>query len=154
MNLPGFKGNLIYSPYDSIFITSCEDSILVYDQKTYNLLYTFRKAHEKTGFSIVHTNVLNKTQSSFKQVTTTGSVKGDPIMLLRKANMSLNTSTTDDMNRLIDQLISVAKGSKVEDETSPKRLYSRFVTYYLQKNQEIPIDADTFYRLLKNKLEG
>lgn len=31
-------------------------------------------------------------------------------------------------------------------EQTAQRLYSRLVTYYLSHNQQVPLDADTFYQ--------
>jgi DNA modification methylase len=124
----------------------------VFHSSSATIWNTFRKAYESAGFGIVHTNVLNKTQGSFKQVTTNGSVRGDPIMLLRKGVKNLSSSTTD-IEGLMDKLISNAKQSKLDEENSPQRLYSRFIIYYLTNHQDIPIDADTFYKILKDRLE-
>lgn len=122
---------------------------VVFHSSSANIWNTLLKAYENSDLSIVYSSVLNKTQGSFKQVTTAGSVRGDPIMLLRKGNYKLPSSITD-VASLIDQLIQVAKESNLDEENSPQRLYSRFITHYLRQNQEIPIDADTFYRLLEN----
>lgn len=126
---------------------------MVFHSSSANIWNIFRKAYEDSGFSIVHSNVLNKTQGSFKQVTTAGSVRGDPIMLLQKGNHKLSSSITD-VENLMDQLIHIAKESNLDEENSPQRLYSRFIAHYLRNNQEIPIDAYTFYSLLENKLKS
>jgi len=126
---------------------------VVFHSSSANVWNALVKAYEDSGLSVVYSSILNKTQGSFKQVTATGSVRGDPIMLLQKGNHTLTSSITD-VDSLIDRLIQVAKESNLDEENSPQRLYSRFITYYLRNNQEIPIDADTFYRLLENKLRS
>ena len=46
----------------------------------------FNEAIETAGLQIMHTNILDKTQGSFKQVVSDGSVQGDPLFLLKKSS--------------------------------------------------------------------
>ena len=46
----------------------------------------FSDAVTDAGLQIVLTNILDKTQASFKQVVSNGSVQGDPLFLLKKSS--------------------------------------------------------------------
>jgi len=109
-----------------------------------------RTACECAGFHVVGTSVLDKTQSSFKQVRTKGAVKGDPLILLGKAG-SPSRSHEAEVWALTEEL--VARASKSDDpvEATPQRLYSRLVGRYLAAGQSIPIDAGDFYRELHER---
>lgn len=109
-----------------------------------------RDACEQAGFSVAKTSVLNKTQESFKQVRTAGSVKGDPIILLSKTPRSISVSETE-VWTVTDQLLEQAFRSDDPAESTLQRLYSRLVGHYIAAGQNVPIDAGDFYRQLKER---
>lgn len=112
------------------------------------------RAYVEAGLGVEFASVLDKTQGSFKQVTTNGAVKGDPILLLKvKANG--DTGTRSPVLPVIEDLIDRAREAEDKAERTPQRLYSRFVTHYLMSEQRVPLDADEFYRLIasQTKLE-
>ena len=55
-----------------------------------------QNAYQFAGFELVRTSILDKKQTSFKQTTTKGAVKGDPLILLRKPSQ---VDLTDNLYR-------------------------------------------------------
>jgi len=109
-----------------------------------------RSACEGAGFHVVGTSVLNKTQSSFKQVRTNGAVKGDPLILLSKSWPSGDGEEAD-LWSVTKELVDRAAKSGDPVEATPQRLYSRLVGRYMAAGQSIPIDARDFYRELHER---
>ncbi len=106
-------------------------------------------AYTSAGFSLECSGILDKKQGSFKQITTSNVAKGDPLILLRR-RVIRKSARTDKPQVVIRSLISLAEKRRTEepDEWTSKRLYSRFVEYYLQRNTSPPIDAAQFYTKL------
>jgi len=109
-----------------------------------------RTACQQAGFGVANTSVLDKTQGSFKQVTTAGAVKGDPLILLSKTPTSPGANEAD-VWTATDQLLEQAHRSEDPIETTPQRLYSRLVNCYVGAGQNVPIDAADFYRQLRKR---
>jgi hypothetical protein len=107
-------------------------------------------AYEVAGFTVRHAGVLDKLQGSFKQVTTGGAVKGDPLLLLEKGSGNL-TPRTVDVWELASALCHEALSSQDPNERQPRRLYSRLVGHYLANQLEVPIDAKSFYDWYSNQ---
>jgi len=110
-------------------------------------------ACKEAGFSVSNTSILNKTQSSFKQVNSPGAVKGDPLILLNKYR-SLETHKGKEITTVISDLITQARNKIDPVENSPQRLYSRFISHYLTTDQQIPINASDFFQQLKQRQEA
>ncbi len=104
-------------------------------------------AYTRAGFAVEMATILDKTQGSFKQVTTRNSAKGDAILLLQTRN-EIASSVEDDPGVVIRELIRVARSHEDNGERLAHRLYSRFVSYYVSRHASPPIDADDFYRTL------
>lgn len=102
------------------------------------------QAYTMAGFIVEATSVLDKIQASFKQVVSTVSVKGDPLLLLSKgqANRPIQQSSND----IATALIHAAQNGSMLD---PQRLYSQFLGKCLELGQDVDIDAKTFYELVK-----
>lgn len=109
-----------------------------------------RTAYGSAGFAVANTSVLDKTQGSFKQVTTAGSVRGDPIILLTKRR-NCTGSRAMDQRKLVDDLVLRAEATGDPAEMTPKRMYSRLVANCVASNQEVPMDAKDFYRQLAHR---
>lgn len=110
------------------------------------------RAYEDSGLRVEASSVLDKTQGSFKQVTTGGAVKGDPVLLLscdptRKDLLKSSTSA------IVRGLIRAAEASSDVSERTAQRLYSRFVGHHLLRNEDVPMDADRFYALVADRLD-
>lgn len=107
-------------------------------------------AYTEAGLGVEVASILDKTQGSFKQVTTVGSVKGDPVLLLSK-RPALRKGVPRAVLPVIKELLEQARTSPDRAEQTPQRLYSRFVTHFLMREQSIPLNADEFYHLVASK---
>ena len=118
---------------------------LVFHSTAAKVWNSLRKAYTDAGFSVHAAGVLEKTQGSFKQVTTTGAVKGDPVLLLKKAPAT-GKSETPDVWTVAEKLLQRAGLAADPNERTAERLYSRLIAYFLTRNQSVPVDAVEFYR--------
>lgn len=118
---------------------------LVFHSASAEVWRALQSAYGDTGFGVECAGILDKTQGSFKQVTTNGAVRGDPVLLLGKQSVATG-------KRIESEWIVAAQlwqqGALTLDpvEQTAQRLYSRLVTYYLARHQAVPIDAESFYR--------
>ncbi|MGH8542738.1 MAG: DNA methyltransferase [Gammaproteobacteria bacterium] len=104
-------------------------------------------AYCAAGFGVEMSNILDKKQGSFKQVTTINSAKGDPMLLLSPKDRVRSTNGTN-LEKVIARLVSQADALEDPQERLPQRIYSRFVAHYLDRHSSPPIDADEFYAKL------
>jgi adenine-specific DNA methylase len=118
---------------------------LVFHSASADIWNALQAAYTEAGFGVECAGVLDKTQGSFKQVTTTGAVRGDPVLLLGKRATASET-TIPSVWHVAEQLRRDAIHALDPVEQSAHRLYSRLITYYLSIHQQVPLDADTFYR--------
>lgn len=118
---------------------------LVFHSATAEIWSALQEAYREAGLSVETAGVLDKTQGSFKQVTTTGAVRGDPLLLLIKANEREETGTRD-VWQVADRLRKRAGRSSDPSERTAQRMYSRLVSHLLVNNQTMSVDADSFYR--------
>lgn len=109
------------------------------------------RAYEDAGLRVETSSVLDKTQASFKQVTTAGAVKGDPVLLLSRHHTQRRALVTP-VAPVVRDLLRAATMASDRTEATPQRLYSRFVTHYLARQQEVPLDANRFYELVADHL--
>lgn len=117
---------------------------LVFHSATASVWNALHSAYSDAGFFVEQASVLDKKQGSFKQVTTKGAVKGDPVLLLGREYFQKEDTETDAWivaNQLFENSLTLCG-----EEQTPQRLYSRLVNYYLGQNLEVPIDADELYR--------
>lgn len=111
-----------------------------------------QEAYRSSNLNVELSNVLDKLQGSFKQVTSSVTVKGDPLLLLAKNVREQNDGQLQ-LTDVIKDLIDVAAASTDAKELTPERLYSRFVNMYLENGVNVPIDAANFYKITKQMLE-
>jgi 16S rRNA G966 N2-methylase RsmD len=101
------------------------------------------QAYASAGFAVQATSVLDKIQASFKQVVSTVSVKGDPMLLLSKQGAKRSSTQPN-----LDIVARIISSSKNDPKPDPQRLYAQFVGKCLELGQEVDLDAKTFYSLL------
>lgn len=112
-------------------------------------------SYREADLRIVTSSVLDKLQGSFKQVTAQVTVKGDPLLLLEKVNNQLVSNDNSlDVDKVIVFLLEQASDASDAKELTVERLYSRFVTLYLENNLKVPFDASDFYNRVKVISEG
>jgi 16S rRNA G966 N2-methylase RsmD len=102
-------------------------------------------AYNAANFGVERASVLDKTQASFKQVTTDGAVRGDPVLLLNKRKTKSTKKTIPSVWKVAERLEREAIVCADPVEQTAQRLYSRLVTHFLTQHQLVPLDADTFY---------
>lgn len=117
---------------------------IVFHAAKANVWSTLQKAYYAAGFKVAATSVLDKLQASFKQVVSTVSVKGDPLLLLTKSEQFFPGKALSGED-LISKLLDQAKSSMDPAECEPTRLYSRYVNHCLERGEIMLLDADQFY---------
>lgn len=118
---------------------------LVFHSATAEVWNALQSAYKNAGFGVETASLLDKTQRSFKQVTASGAVRGDPILLLGKCP-SGRKKVSEDVWDVADKLWKDAVLSPDLVEQTAQRLYSRLVSHFLENHQQVPIDADIFYQ--------
>ena len=118
---------------------------LVFHSASAEVWHALQAAYTDAGFGVECAGVLDKTQGSFKQVTTKGAVCGDPVLLLGKRTMNTEQETAG-VWTVAAQLLRQAALTPDPVEQSAQRLYSRLIAHYLANHQQVPIDAESFYR--------
>lgn len=118
---------------------------LVFHSASADVWNALQSAYTDAHLGVECAGVLEKTQGSFKQVTTTGAVRGDPVLLLAKADAKQDEHPQESVWAVAEQLRQAAL-SLDPSEQSAQRLYSRLISHFLTNHQKIPLDADDFYR--------
>jgi len=124
---------------------------IVFHSSSARVWNSLRAAYEEAGFGIICSSVLDKTQGSFKQVTTRGAVRGDPLILLSKNQKGKESKTASDLWSIVDDLLTQAASANDSIEMTPQRIYSRLVNHYIARRQEVPINAGIFYQQLERR---
>mgnify|MGYP002630319852 CR=1 FL=1 len=107
------------------------------------------QAYALAGFTVEATSVLDKIQASFKQVVSTVSVKGDPLLLLSKRKKQVTAPRARSF-KLATKIIRAASTSS-DEELNPQRLYSKYVNCCLEAGQDVDMDAGAFFALVGAK---
>lgn len=118
---------------------------VVFHSATAEVWNALQSAYKAAGYAVERASVLNKTQGSFKQVTTDGAVRGDPVLLLSKTESQI-AQPVRGVWQVAERLRREATVSRDPAELTAQRLYSRLVTHFLTNHQEVPLDAAEFYR--------
>ena len=117
---------------------------LVFHSASAEVWNALQAAYQDAGLSVECTGILDKTQGSFKQVTTNGAVRGDPVLLLGQQVASAEAAMGN-VWQVAEQLRSEAILASDPAEHTVQRLYSRLITHYLSRHQQVPLDAESFY---------
>jgi 16S rRNA G966 N2-methylase RsmD len=118
---------------------------VVFHSATAEIWNALQTAYKSANFSIELASVLDKTQASFKQVTTDGAVRGDPVLLLNK-HSGPHKKKAPGVWQVAERLQKKAESAKDPNEQTAQRLYSRLVAHFLTRDQQVPVDADVFYQ--------
>ncbi|MEA3357521.1 MAG: DNA methylase, partial [Patescibacteria group bacterium] len=110
-------------------------------------------AFQETGFMVSMSSILDKVQGSFKQVTSTVKVQGDPLILLRKANKKVDGEVVngyeDDFAVIKGIVENAYRDASSADERTPERLFSRYVTACLESGIPVSKNARQFYKTIQ-----
>ncbi|UKK72001.1 site-specific DNA-methyltransferase [Segatella bryantii] len=125
---------------------------------------SIQNALQGVGFVVANVAALDKKQGSFKAVTTTTAVKQDLVITCYKPSNELTDkflqtgSAKENVWDFIDEHllhlpVHIEKGNATTSvvERSPKILYDRLISYYVQKGFAIPMDAQEFQRGLHER---
>ena len=123
---------------------------LVFHSASAEVWNALQTAYTDAGFGVEYASVLNKTQRSFKQITTDGAVRGDPVLLLNKQSASVG-NPIHSVWSVAEKLQAEADRSVDPGEQTAQRLYSRLVSHYLTRHQQVPLDAEQFYHWHKER---
>lgn len=108
----------------------------------------------KAGFIIGQVAVLDKKQTTFKQVTSAGSVKNDLIINAYKPSDEFRVSFLKKGGLNLEKEFIEVHLEKLPVEPNIERsrqmLYSKLLAQYIQNGFEVRIDASEFYGLLRN----
>ena len=118
---------------------------LVFHSTSVDVWNSLQAAYSDAGFGVECAGVLDKTQGSFKQVTTNGAVRGDPVLLLGK-KAAAETWPVSSVWMVAEQLRQGAMLSLDPSEQTAQRLYSRLVSHFLSRHQQVPFSAKAFYQ--------
>ena len=119
-------------------------STVVFHAAKANVWSALQVAYRSAGLEVGATSVLDKLQASFKQVVSSVSVKGDPLLLLTKREASIaNSQQTSQI--LMNEIFEQAKRTTDYAEREPTRLYSRYVSRCLETGANVELNADEFY---------
>ena len=117
---------------------------VVFHSTSAKIWSALQSAYTNAGFGVAYAGILDKTQGSFKQVTTSGAVKGDPVFLLTKRRGG-KVKLGEGLD-VANKLWNAANMESDPEERTARRLYSRVVAHHLVNHQQVPIDAGDFYR--------
>ena len=123
---------------------------IVFHAAKANVWNAFGKAIDKSGMNICLTTILDKTQSSFKQIVSPDSIQGDPMLLLKKAR-HLQHITEHPQEQVFEKLIRSICGS---DDVDERRVYSLYVNMCLKSGVPVLFDAKEAYRKIEEKMAG
>lgn len=125
---------------------------------------SIQSALQYAGFIVANVAALDKQQGSFKAVTTTTAVKQDLVITCYKPSDELSTQFEQQMDRkdvvwdfiqehMEHLAIHIEKESKTTTviERSPKILYDRLISYYVQHGMPVPMDAQEFQQGLRER---
>lgn len=125
---------------------------------------SIQNALQGVGFIVANVAALDKKQGSFKAVTTTTAVKQDLVITCYKPTEELlfkfetavdkASNAMDFIEELLVHLpVHLEKDNSTTAviERSPKILYDRLISYYVQHGYAIPMDAQEFQRGLRER---
>lgn len=133
---------------------------MVFHSASADVWNALQRAYRDAGFDVEYAGVLDKKQGSFKQVTTEGAVRGGPVLLLgprrnSEARIGSRVGADECVWAVARALHRAAAAAHDPAEAMAQRLYSRLVTHFLSHHQQVPLDADVFYRwYAEQKLPG
>jgi len=129
-------------------------STVVFHSAKASIWRALMTAYENAGFSVNTSSILDKVQGSFKQVTSTVKVQGDPLLLLEKKEVKTKVNGKS-YESIVEDLLKIADLSNEDsNERSQERLYSRFVSKCLELSLPVSMNAEDFYKHIKNIGKG
>ncbi|MDR4504922.1 MAG: site-specific DNA-methyltransferase [Candidatus Scalindua sp.] len=107
----------------------------------------------KAGFIIASVSLLDKKQKTFKQMTAPGSVDSDLIITAYKPRQKFEQIFLDMTGEGLEDEFIKMHLSHISPEPSIERteqmLYSKMLSFYVQRSYTVKYDASTFYKMLR-----
>jgi hypothetical protein len=122
---------------------------VVFHHASSNVWNSLRHAIINAGFQIVNASILDKQQTSFKQTTTKGAVKKDPIIVAQKPSVPTLKGTESTLET--PELFIQRRLSELADDTVERTfdyLFSRYVGQCLSSGVDVTVDAKQFRQVL------
>lgn len=113
-------------------------------------------AFRNNGFKVSLSSILDKVQGSFKQVTSSIKVQGDPLLLLTKSDGKKNGVVINGHSKEHKIIRNIVENAFIHsnniNERKPERLFSRYVNACLESGIPVSKDAKQFYELLSGEI--
>ena len=103
-------------------------------------------AYSDAGFTVEATTSLEKSQASFKQVVSNGSVQGDPLILLTKGNGCISTGRSQ---TVLDEVIADESFGLICNE---RKIYASYIGKCLKRGIAVDYDAKAAYTYISQKV--
>ena len=100
----------------------------------------FAESLDKAGLQVKFTSILEKSQSSFKQVVSEDSVQGDPMVLVTKGENEAKKTNKD--SSILDEVFRINRSKPDFDK---RRCYSIYISSCLEQGAQINFDAREVY---------
>ena len=108
----------------------------------------FAESITEAGLEIELSSILDKTQATFKQVVSPGSVQGDPLFLLKKSNHIKKASMSD--NAILEHVLQQHPHKTSIDK---RHCYSLYIGQCMEHGVPISMDAKQVYEFINSKGE-
>lgn len=120
-------------------------TVVFHSSKTY-VWEAVSDAFESANLFVENTSFLNKTQASFKQIVSKGSVQGDLVILISKgAKETENVSSIHILDEIINESIA-------DSNSNVRIIYSRYLARCLEKGIRIKLGAKEAYDYASQKI--
>ncbi len=123
------------------------DASIVFHAAKAKVWDAFSEAVTGAGLQIVLTNILDKTQASFKQVVSDGSVQGDPLFLLKKGSVRKHVSQLSDE----DVLRSLLTDYMTDPDFDNRTCFSLYVNRCMKLGVDVKMDAKQVYEFYNSQ---
>ena len=108
----------------------------------------FAESISEAGLEIELSSILDKTQATFKQVVSPGSVQGDPLFLLKKSGYLKETTISD--SAILEQVLL---HNSYNTSLEMRHCYSLYIGQCMEQGIQISMDAKQVYEFIKSKGE-
>ena len=109
----------------------------------------FSDAMEKSCLTIEMSSILDKTQSTFKQVVSKDSVQGDPVFLLKKSE-HINDNLQSD-RQILERVLAT---NPYSTEREKRHCYSLYIGQCMENGIVVNMDAKQVYDYIETLKEG
>lgn len=105
-----------------------------------------KKVIYTSNFNIKSTSILNKTQATFKQTVSKGSVQGDPVLLIEKGKGNSNLGSS---KKILEMITEQAKN---REKINVRLLYSEYIAKCLEEGISIELSAKEAYNYFNKRI--